>query len=185
MPPDSPFAPTTASIPPENPNLDLTLSTPPNLPVNFHPLVCILLPLNSTRPSANPTSSLLRTPSSFFCVQHRFTLRNSLSFIPMCSFPSATHIPFGMLPRAHPFMSSNAYCTIKGPACAELCIWSPPSWHPAWRQNCCPRSQLVGSSSPSLRDENYQLTAWFTSHKSPMIAGDILPNPCIGWRKAY
>lgn len=34
------FRPTPASIPP--PNAGLTLSTPHGLPVNFHPLVCLL-----------------------------------------------------------------------------------------------------------------------------------------------
>jgi hypothetical protein len=61
----------------------------------------------------------------------------------MYGFLPVTHILLGMLARTHLCFHELIHAE-KGPACAELCIWSPQSWHPAWRQNCRPRTQLVG-----------------------------------------
>ncbi len=86
------FRPTPASIPP--PNVQFTLSTPHGLPVNSHPLVCILtLTLYGTLQRFFGS----RTPSSSFYVRRKYTLRNLHLSILMCSSPSSTHTPFGVI----------------------------------------------------------------------------------------
>ena len=105
---------------------------------------------NSTRQSTNPVSSLLRTRSSSSCVQHRFTLRNSLLFIPMCSFLSTTHIPFGMLTRSHMSVTRSDACHEGPSVCRTLCMVSSKLASSPARE--LPSSHPTGGS---LRREKY------------------------------